>query len=323
MMSARTGGGLALEVPLRTPQADGTVPVVRVPDAGGSGSLPFARAAGPAAGASRAGQHSRGAATLVWQLDEEAPTTLRLQAFSLDGDGEQGQLAALQFSAALLGQVSCLDAAQGTQLAALTADGLLHLVTVPADLQRQPLSRVLAARGAVRSLPLASHFQRLGTPSCVLQLPGRACVGTDQGHILCVSSNLADAGASVELKVGGGGLSLGKMLTGMFGRAGSPAIAQLETLHYRGKEFLCAIHDDSHFRLARRAGRGEGGAAGKWSGPEALQETCQELSSARRAAHPLPLTPSLVPGCGTCRPGGWSIPRSCCPPRSRRSGGPR
>ena len=71
---------------------------------------------------------SPGGRWLVWQVDAEAPATLLLHDARLDGVGACS--AALEFAAPLLPRVGAQETQSGWELAALSADGALHVVVV-------------------------------------------------------------------------------------------------------------------------------------------------------------------------------------------------
>ena len=106
---------------------------------------------------------SPGGRWLVWQVDAEAPATLLLHDARLDGVGACS--AALEFAAPLLPRVGAQETQSGWELAALSADGALHVVVVCHE--GAPLAAQLASGTAVHTLPLAAAWERLGEPTCL------------------------------------------------------------------------------------------------------------------------------------------------------------
>lgn len=190
----------ALEVPLAQCDAS-TAPIHEVPDCGEPlfefAALPEGAAR---AGRSTASQGSSSSRCLVWQLESGTPDQLLLHEVAVNEE-RPGGAARLAFASPLLPAVSCVEApaAQGTRLAVVTADGMLHTFLHSSTASAGSLARQLAAPGAVTSVPLAAAFQRAGAPTALLEVGSWVCVGTAEGNFVCLPTGSADAGAAVVL----------------------------------------------------------------------------------------------------------------------------
>ena len=185
--------------------------------------------------------------TLLWKLAAEEPAVLTLQLYSFAADLRDAE-ARLQFGAPLLPHVSTFETVHAGHLAALAADGTLH--TLKLDLQPQPqrlaLHRQLGAAGAMQAVALAPVLARLGAPTCLLYVSDYICIGTDQGHVVCLPALCPDPAAAVELRAGGGGLS--SVLGGLWGRAAPQAVQALAELQFLNGRLLCCVSEGATFR---------------------------------------------------------------------------
>ncbi|GAB4820336.1 hypothetical protein N2152v2_007382 [Parachlorella kessleri] len=197
----------------------------------------------------------------LWQLDAAAPQELLLVEYGFSTDWEETS-ARVAFGAPLLPSIGAAVSAEGSLLAAVTADGALHLLHVPAGLQqarggsgaagrRASMAAALRQAGAVRSVQLAPAWVRAGTPTAVLMVDGHACVGTDQGTVVCLpvgsDAQPLDESDAFELKSGGGGLS--KVFGGLWGKPAGQAVAQMLSLYFLGRELLLCVHEEGQLRL--------------------------------------------------------------------------
>lgn len=230
------GGVLGVKVPALRVGADGNDEIYQfVPQTAVGSSLQPARVPGNAPRA------------LTWLIDAAEPSILSLQDFNSGGEPKESR-AQLQFAAPLLPAASCVDQEDRcTQLAVLTADGVLHAIPVLWDgpLQRQ-MQRQLAPPGAVRSVLLRPVLERLGVPTTLLHVCNHICVGTDQGHILCLAATNPDPATAVELKVAVS--ALGAVIGSLWGRAPPQPVRHLASLNFGSSQFLCSFHDQAVFR---------------------------------------------------------------------------
>lgn len=205
-------GALLLQVEVPLGRVDwARVPAVEV-DALGEPLFEFPPVR-PAAGRVFLPPGSPNVRNTIWQLDPAAPAELRLVEYGFAAEWEE-TAARVRFGAQLLPAVATACVPGATQLALVTADGALHLVAAPALLQdqrakgqRPSMPALLGEEGGVRSAALGALFARAGAPTATLLVAGHACVGTDQGSVLCVPVEALDEGAAFELKAGGSGLS--------------------------------------------------------------------------------------------------------------------
>jgi hypothetical protein len=258
---------VAIEVPIYVGDDDSRAPTLRVAG-GGPVVLPAAprAAAGAAARPDAQGPVVAGAAhdfgrALVWRTAAAAPAVLHLTELDVvSGSGAAAECEArLEFGAPLLPLVATggVSDGGGPLLAALTADGVLHVLRL-ADgaaaaapgAPRPALRARLAAPGALRAAALAPAFERLGAPTALLALGGLLCVGTASGVVLCLPAAAPDPAAAFELRAGAEpGRGLAAALGGLLGRPAQPAVEALAELRAMDRPLLAAFHARGGLRL--------------------------------------------------------------------------